>query len=308
MDQLFIGYDKDFYDAIPYVKVEPDPNEDPCQQRWAIEPSFVEIASKLLFQKNNAKVYEEYGLPDDDEIRRFILDHPQLLFYAPELKKIWDLLGKVSPFMKLLQNQYLLTATMKTLHFSEPAHIALKQFCEAVGADAFANVLISEEVEGYLLLNTAEYYWSKNEDAKEHAFELLKNKPVADALYEILSGPRYSSPVYGLRRHGDDRVIGEYSFERIGSERTSDELAEWFSVSLKEFFFNLYFETMKHFAVYNKQKTPVALLKIEDGTLNEIITDRDVSLTENGLLAAILNWLLDTGFTMGEDTLKDEGE
>ncbi len=308
MDQLFIGYDKDFYDAIPYVKVEPDPNEDPYPQRWAIEPSFVGIASKLLFQKNNANVYEEYGLPDDDEIRGFILEHPQLMFYAPELKKIWDLLEKASSFLKLLQNQWLLTATMKTLHFSEPAYIALKLFREAVGTDVFTNVLISEEDEGYLLLNTAEYFWSINEDAKEHAFELLKNKPFTDALYEIFSGPRYSTPVYGLIRHGDDRVIGEYSFERIGSERTSEELKEQFSVPLKEFFFNLYFETMKHFVVYNKQKTPVALLKIEDGALNEIVTDRDVSLTENGLLTAILNWLLDVGYSMGKDTLKEEVE
>ena len=98
MDQLFIGYDKDFYDAIPYVKVESDPNEDPDEDRpptsWAIEPSFVGIASKLLFQKNNAKVYEEYGLPDDDEIRGFILGHPQLMFYAPELKKYGTCLRK----------------------------------------------------------------------------------------------------------------------------------------------------------------------------------------------------------------------
>ena len=26
MDHLFIGYDKDFYDAIPYVKAEPGPD------------------------------------------------------------------------------------------------------------------------------------------------------------------------------------------------------------------------------------------------------------------------------------------
>ena len=305
MDPLFIGYDKDFYDAIPYVRTCIEPPE-PRMSCWEIEPSFETIAEKLKFARDNPKVYDEYGLPDDDEIREFILSHPQLLFYAPELKKIWDLLGKVSPFMKLLQNQWLLTATMKTLHFSEPAYIALKLFREAVGTDVFTNVLISEEDEGYLLLNTAEYFWSKNEDAKEHAFELLKNKPFTDALYEILSGPRYSTPVYGLIRHGDDRVIGEYSFERIGSERTSDELAEWFSVSLKDFFFNLYFETIKHFAVYNKQKTPVALLKIENGVLNEIVTDRDVSLTENGLLTAILNWLLDVGYSMGKDTLKEE--
>ena len=126
MDQLFIGYYKDFYDAIPYVKVEPGPDEDPYPQRWAIEPSFVGIASKLLFQRNNAKVYEEYGLPDDADIRGFILAHPELLFYAPELKKLWELLEEKQLFLNALNNQIPLSALMHDLHFYELDFISLK--------------------------------------------------------------------------------------------------------------------------------------------------------------------------------------
>ena len=306
MEQLFIGYDKDFYDAIPYVKVEPGPDEDPYPQRWAIEPSFVGIASKLLFQKNNAKVYEEYGLPDDADIREFILAHPELLFYAPELKKVWELLDDKRHFLKALKDQIPLSELMHDLHFYELVFISLKLFRDALGEDAFFDMLNTDE--GWFPLSAAIYYWALSDTAKQNALECIKRYHSHESVDRIFFGTRYSSPVYDLDRHLDDRVIGDYSFERIGSERTSEELTELFSVPLKEFFFDLYFIEFKHYAIYNKQKTPIALLKIENGVLNEIITDRDVSLTDNGLLTAILNWLLDVGYSMGKDTLKEEGE
>ena len=306
MEQLFIGYDKDFYDAIPYVKVEPGPNEDPYPQRWAIEPSFVEIASKLLFQKNNAKVYEEYGLPDDDDIRGFILGHPEFLFYAPELKKVWELLEDKRRFLNALNNQIPLSAIMSDLHFYELVFVSLKLFRDALGKEAFFDMLKSDE--GWFPLSASIYYWALSDSAKQRALERIKREHSHESVEQIFFGTRVSSPVYDLDRHRDDRIIGDYSFERIGSERTSDELTELFSIPLKEFFFDLYFIECKHYAIYNKHKKPIALLKIEESVLKEIVTDRDVSLTENGLLAAILNWLLDVGYSMGKDTLKEEGE
>ena len=128
MDHLFIGYDKDFYDAIPYVKVEPGPDEDPYPQRWAIELSFVEIASKLLFQKNNAKVYEEYGLPDDTDIRGFILRYPEFLFYAPELKKLWELLEEKRHFLRVLNNRTILSMLLHEMHLYERVFISFEAF------------------------------------------------------------------------------------------------------------------------------------------------------------------------------------
>ena len=182
----------------------------------------------------------------------------------------------------------------------------LKLFRDALGKEVFIDRMVSEE--GWFPLGAATYYWALGDTARQHALEYAKKDHSFEPLQQIISGPRHSSPVDDLDRHRDDRVIGDYSFERIGSERTSDELTELFSIPLKEFFFDLYFIECKHYAIYNKHKRPIALLKIEESVLNEIVTDRDVSLTENGLLTAILNWLIDVGYSMGKDTLKEEGE
>ena len=295
MDHLFIGYDKDFYDAIPYVKVEPGPDEDPYPQRWAIEPSFVEIASKLLFQKNNAKVYEEYGLPYDDEIRAFILAHPELLFYAPELKKLWELMGKNMPLYDRFLPDYL-----RELH----AFGGLFAFIER----AVKCVDVAELAERFpFVLDAGKGWCAMEEDARGRAEAKLECKPLREALKKMALGSDYSTPAPGFARHECDRIIGGYSFERIASEREAETIEAWYHRDIP---ISIYLSALdtSYYSVKNKLDNTVAVLETENGELTRIVTDRDVSLTENGLLAAILNWLLDVGYSMGKDTLKEEGE
>ena len=48
MNDLFLGYDEDFYDAIPWVVI--DSGDTPAYESdYAIDPSFTAIAAKLLF-------------------------------------------------------------------------------------------------------------------------------------------------------------------------------------------------------------------------------------------------------------------
>lgn len=295
MEQLFIGYDKDFYDAIPYVKVEPGPNEDPYPQRWAIEPSFVGIASKLLFQRNNAKVYEEYGLPDDDEFRGFILGHPELLFYAPELKKLWELMGKDMPLYDPFLQEYL-----RELHSFWGIYSFLERLVKMTGADELADVFP-------FVLDAGKGWCAMGEDARRRAEAELKSTPLREALKHTARGFDYSTPAHGFDRHKYDRKTGGYSFERIASVRDAETIEEKHYPNTK---IELYISCtdMIYYSVTNKLDDLIAILEIENSELTRIVTDRGVSLTENGLLTAILNWLLDVGYSMGKDTLKEDGE
>lgn len=297
MEQLFIGYDKDFYDAIPYVKVEPGPDEDPYPQRWAIEPSFVEIASKLLFQKNNAKVYEEYDLPDDTDIRGFILRYPEFLFYAPEMKKLFDLIKDVRIIVGLLQKPYFVKH-VRGLHDFEGTFAFLELFHEVCGLEALAEEMASDQS---FIIEAGKSYCAMSADAKRRAADLLKKPDTRNALRQIAWGFIYSNAALGLNRHENDRVIGIHTIERIASSREVKNEYSW----LYAFFDD---QNSQFYSVRNDLDMPVAILMIENDELENIVTVGDVSLTENGLLAAILNWLLDVGYSMGKDTLKEEGE
>ncbi|MBO6060666.1 MAG: hypothetical protein J6P98_00925 [Clostridia bacterium] len=308
MDRLFIGYDKDFYDAIPYVKIEPDPDEDPHTPRWAIDPSFVGIASKLLFRKNNAKVYEEYGLPDDDDIRGYILEHPELLFFAPELKRLFDLIKDERTFAGLLRNPYLVNY-LNGLHDFRGIFVFLELFLDVLGTEALTAELASDRS---FIIEAGKGYCAMGVGAKRRAPGLLKTSVPRNALKQIAWGFDYSIPSPGLNRHENDRAVGNHTIERIASSHEAGNANRWIKGNTRnaddwpDVF--VYDPNWQFYWVRDERDLPVAVLEIINGELTRIVTDRDVSLTENGLLAAILNWLLDVGYSMGKDTLKEEGE
>lgn len=308
MDQLFIGYNEDFYDAIPYVKVEPGPDEDPYPQSWAIEPSFVGIASKLLFQKNNAKVYEEYGLPDDDEIRGFILEHPELLFLAPELKRLFDLIKDERTFAGLLRNPYLVNY-LNGLHDFKGTFVFLELFLDVLGTEALTAELASDHS---FIIESGKGYCAMSVGAKRRAPGLLKTSVPRNALEQIAWGFDHSNASPGLNRHENDRAVGNHTIERIASSHEAGNANRWIKGNTRnadewpDVF--VYDPNWQFYRVRDERELPVAVLEIINGELTRIVTARGVSLTENGLLAAILNWLLETGFTMGRDTLKEARE
>ena len=297
MDPIFIGYDKDFYDAIPYVRTCTEPPE-PRMSCWEIEPSFESIAEKLKFARDNPKVYDEYGLPDNAEIRGFVLEHPEFLFYAPEMQRLWELIMEAPIFRELLLDYEYFLQTLESLHFYEGIFDFLRLLHDELDKEKFNSVFTSDC--DYVRAGLS--FWAMNDAAKKQAIDLLKRKGIKNAIAEIAWGPSCSQPVHGLSRHDNDRIIGEYSFERIGSRRKALTIGEWFRI---QWIHDWCIPGVEMYSIYNKQNLEIAFLRIDDGALTIIETASNTSLTEDGLLAAILNWMLSVGYSLDADALED---
>ena len=297
MDPFFIGYDKDFYDAIPYVRTCTEPPE-PRMAWWEIEPSFESIAEKLKFARDNPKVYDEYDLPDDDAIRGFILEHPEFLFYAPELQRLWEIIMEAPIFRELLLDYEYFLQTLESLHFYEGIFDFLRLLHDELDKEKFNSVFTSDC--DYVRAGLS--FWAMNDAAKKQAIDLLKRKGIKNAIAEIAWGPSCSQPVHGLSRHDNDRIIGEYSFERIGSRRKALTIGEWFRIQWID---DWCIPSVEMYSIYNKQNLEIAFLRIDDGALTIIETASNISLAEDGLLAAILNWMLSVGYSLDADALED---
>lgn len=297
MDPFFIGYDKDFYDAIPYVRTCTEPPE-PRMSCWEIEPSFESIAEKLKFARDNPKVYDEYDLPDDDAIRGFILEHPEFLFYAPELQRLWEIIMEAPIFRELLLDYEYFLQTLESLHFYEGIFDFLRLLHDELDKEKFNSVFTSDC--DYVRAGLS--FWAMNDAAKKQAIDLLKRKGIKNAIAEIAWGPSCSQPVHGLSRHDNDRIIGEYSFERIGSRRKALTIGEWFRIQWID---DWCIPSVEMYSIYNKQNLEIAFLRIDDGALTIIETASNISLAEDGLLAAILNWMLSVGYSLDADALED---
>lgn len=134
MNDLFIGYDEGFYDAIPWVRIIDGDDTPDSEWEYAIDPSFTAIAAKLLFRKNNEKVYREYGLPENETVKAAVLDSPELLFYAPELSRLLDMIQKPGLMLRLLGSDQIIH-DLSELHRFPRCFEFIKIYLKCVGPE-----------------------------------------------------------------------------------------------------------------------------------------------------------------------------
>lgn len=87
----FVGYDRSFYDAVPYA-------ENGC----GLEDSFKHIASELHTKESAEKYFKNSVIPDVKSIRRIYFQAPGLLFYLLEGKLLWKAIDDPNLFCKVL--------------------------------------------------------------------------------------------------------------------------------------------------------------------------------------------------------------
>ena len=301
MNDLFIGYDEDFYDAIPWVAIDGGDTPD-SEREYAIDPSFTVIAAKLLFRKNNEKVYREYGLPEDDAVKAAVLDSPELLFYAPELARLLGMIQKLGLMLKLIGSDQIIH-DLSELHRFPHCFEFIDIYLKCVGPEKVVGLF---EEYSYLVFRAARSYAVMNESGKEKAAELIRADHRPDALMIIIDGFPYSEPIRIRDRHARDRRINGYAFRRLASGRDIN-IAGARLKRLDLFTYDFYGSGTDDelYAVHSDKHRYMAVLDVQFSVLRRIYTESNVSFLDSKLLAAILEWLIEVGFTMEEDVLNE---
>lgn len=92
----FIGYDRMFYDAIPYA-------ENSCK----LDGKFERIAMKLHTKRRAVKYLDDSCIPDLKSIRRLYFLNPGLLFYLPEGESLWKIIEDSNLFCRILSGKHI---------------------------------------------------------------------------------------------------------------------------------------------------------------------------------------------------------
>jgi len=90
---MFVGYDKTFYNSIPYDK-----------ETLAIDKSFVN-KKKLHNQKSVIKYLEEFDFIKYKSVRRSIYKNLGLLFYLHECELLFGIVKDINVFKNILENE-----------------------------------------------------------------------------------------------------------------------------------------------------------------------------------------------------------
>ena len=307
MEWMFLGYDDDFYDAIPWVEIDTEGMDPPFpNDGFDIEPSFIRIATKLKFRRDNEKVYAEYGLPEDESVKSAVLDSPELLFYAPELARLFGMISKPELILKLIEGDWIL-CLLSELHLFPGILEFIEFYNKYADQEEIADYLIDyHEGKFQLLAEAAKSYGIMDEKRKARAEELLRASPGQESLLTVIYGFPYSEPIITRYRHECDRRINGFYFKRIASDREL-RLAEEY-LRRPNCFDDIFYRWRTDnelYAVHTENSDYVVVLEVENYELQHIHRSLYARYSESELLASIIQWLIEVGFTMEKDVLNE---
>lgn len=204
----FVGYNKDFYNALPFSFTE---NQ--------IEQSFSRTARRLHCANWVPALFETTQLPNIKSVRRIIFSNPAPLFYQKELEAVWEILNDPSFFRAFLESRNLYLEL--SIFHKYPKIIAFfKELSAAVGQRTLCNYLAKGNdflhyyALRYLCLNEHE----KKLHRKKWSGDFFSKRDYFDDYYDAyLLRSEFSVPIPARKRAADAKTcrIGGYSFARL---------------------------------------------------------------------------------------------
>ena len=91
---MFVGYDKEFYDHIPYKL-----------KTYEIDTSFKNVAKKIQNRNNIIAIYENSMLPNVKSIRKVCFEKSGLFFYLNEIENLYEIIKDKNIFCDLLKSK-----------------------------------------------------------------------------------------------------------------------------------------------------------------------------------------------------------
>lgn len=91
---MFVGYDREFYSAIPFAKGS-----------LSVDDSFKIQARKMRDANDIVSLYEKSKLPNMKSIKKILFDNEGLFFYLEECERLWELFSDPNHFVTLLKEK-----------------------------------------------------------------------------------------------------------------------------------------------------------------------------------------------------------
>lgn len=268
----FIGYDSEFYNALPYAEKED-----------LIERRFLKPARRLHLAAKIPGIFEKTTLPKVKSIRKLLFCNPALFFYTEELEQLWEIIEDINLFRNLITSQnifYELAFLRKMPHlinfYAEyKAEIGIRRLYHHFFR-ATNRYWLYSYVSWYYLLSEYDKRierkkWHDGRLEKQNLFDGIENDMGAFFGIPI---PDYSPKDF--RHTGLECCINGYSFKRLknsmeflqAGRELNNCLVNW------QFFRNNVYGIMDH-GKY------VAAIEIKDNVIIEAHTYRNGDISDN---------------------------
>lgn len=203
----FIGFDRDFYNAIPFYK-----------DKSFIHGSFKDMAKKLHRAKNVPDILSGSSLPDIKSIRKIIFSNPALLFYVDVLEKMWDIMPDFNYFCQFLNCPNIYYVLMN-LYRTPCVFDFYKELISALKFNNACKIIINSSDEGFFkyAIEYMELCDYEKEEGKKH----WSSKFFSKGNYFDKKEFAVSVPVKEVKKDSDNMecTINGYCFIRLKNSK-----------------------------------------------------------------------------------------
>lgn len=197
----FIGYDKGFYNAIPYDK-----------ETLAIDRSFRNI-EKLHTSQTAIDYLTSFSFAKYKSTRKLICEQAGLLFYLPECEVLFRAIGDVNVFRCILESKYAFDILL-TLHEHPLSSEFFTDYCKLKGAANLINKINSSKFFWFDFRWYVLNYCSLSEYSKSLERKKWKNKSSSDFMDRDRS-TSYSLPIMQSSPKEAKCVIDGFTFKPL---------------------------------------------------------------------------------------------
>ena len=213
---MFVGYNKEFYDYIPYKL-----------KTHEIDASFKKVAKRIQNYKNNIAIYEKSTLPNVKSVRKICFENAGLFFYMSEIEKIYEIIKDENVFCSLLKSKNIFEI-LSELHIRP---LMLEFFIDYVKVKGAKSLLRWINKDCYEFRYNATDYIGMSESAKKTIQQGWKKKshqviqvsiPMMYPLERINDCTIDGYKFFWLRNRNDYIIAGDKLQNCLGGWRTNN--------------------------------------------------------------------------------------
>ena len=270
---MFVGYEGAFYEGLPcsYNRGE------------LIMPGFERAAAALHLAEDLPELYAKSDLPGFKSVKRFVLEHPQLMFYLKELEQLWQLFPDPNLFCALLQSRKA-PAILSFLHRYGQGTAYLSMLRDVKGMHWLCKRLTGSR--GHFLLQEATRYAALSAYARDQIRATWQEGRHPDIFEMMYEEPGLFLPPPASEESMPDCTIRGYRFRRLKSPRDFQEAGRALNNCLVS-------SDHGHRTIYAvvKEQQYMAAVEIEGRAVVEAsLAECEDIRTDRKLLKAFLAW------------------
>lgn len=221
----FVGFPKDFYEAIPF---------------WGgtrvVDESFKEITDNLHNPESAMKLLEKTTLPFCKSVKRLFAKRSGLFFYLRECEFLYNLFDDVNLFCTYLNKKFIFDFLSMMHYYDYSLKTFLTDFSAVLGKKRFADRFsISQDLISYAMsYSSLSLYIRKKEQKKWSKTDVFEK-----CYFRLYIANEISVPLPFVSQSMKDCVIDNYRFKYlrtkqdcvITGEKMRNCLVDWYSYS-----------------------------------------------------------------------------